>query len=118
MPAPPGLPSRTVVRIPRRRVRGRVSSSLLGPVPLRRASLRFNSSADCSRINCKRLSSLAEAFWRERLVPKKEESLLPTQGNQECFAFHPLLGREGRGQFAGGASSSEGGGLLARGGEN
>jgi len=51
-------------------------------------------------------------------VPKKEESLLPTQGNQECFAFHPLLGREGRGQFAGGASSSEGGGLLLREVEN
>ena len=40
---PLGLPGRAVVRIPRRRVRGRVSSSLLGPVRLRRASLRFNS---------------------------------------------------------------------------
>ena len=39
---------------------------------------------------------------------------MPTQCNQECFAFHPLMGREVRGQFDGGASTSDGGGLLLR----
>ena len=39
---------------------------------------------------------------------------MPTHCNQECFAFHPLLGREVRGQFDGGASTSDGGGLLLR----
>ena len=47
-------------------------------------------------------------------MPKKEDSLLPTQCNQECFAFHPLMGREVRGQFDGGALTSDGGGLLLR----
>jgi len=39
---------------------------------------------------------------------------LRTQCNQECFEFHPLSGREGRGRFDGGALSSDAGGLLLR----
>ena len=37
-----------------------------------------------------------------------------TQCNQESFEFHPLAGREVRGQFDGGAITSDGGGLLLR----
>ena len=47
-------------------------------------------------------------------MPKKEDSLLPAEANQECFAFHPLWGREVRGQLDGGALSSQGVGWLLR----
>ena len=47
-------------------------------------------------------------------MPKKEDSLLPTQCNQECFEFHPLGRREVRGRFDGGAITSDAGGLLLR----
>jgi hypothetical protein len=47
-------------------------------------------------------------------VPKKEDSLLPTQCNQEFLEFHPLGKREVRGQFDGGAITSDAGGLLLR----
>jgi hypothetical protein len=50
----------------------------------------------------------------ERLLPKKEDSLLHTQCNQESFQFHPLGGREVRGRFNGGAITSDAGGLLLR----
>jgi len=39
---------------------------------------------------------------------------LRTQCNQEFFEFHPLGGREVRGQFGGGAITSDAGGLLLR----
>jgi len=51
---------------------------------------------------------------RERLVPKKEDSLLPTQCNEEFLKFHPLDKREVRGGFDGGAITSDAGGLLLR----
>jgi hypothetical protein len=47
-------------------------------------------------------------------VPKKEDSLLPTQCNQEFLEFHPLDKREVRGGFDGGAITSDAGGLLLR----
>jgi hypothetical protein len=47
-------------------------------------------------------------------VPKKEDSLLPTQCNQESFEFHPLTTREVRGQFDGGTITTDAGGLLLR----
>jgi Transposase DDE domain group 1 len=47
-------------------------------------------------------------------VPKKEDSLLQTHCNQELLEFHPLAKREVRGQFDGGAITSDGGGLLLR----
>jgi hypothetical protein len=47
-------------------------------------------------------------------VPKKEDSLLPTQCNQESLEFHPLEKREVRGGFDGGAITSDAGGLLLR----
>ncbi len=47
-------------------------------------------------------------------MPKKEDSLLRTQCNQESFEFHPLAGREVRGEFDGGAITSDAGGLLLR----
>jgi hypothetical protein len=47
-------------------------------------------------------------------LPKKEDSLLPTQCNQESFEFHPLAKREVRGQFDGGTITSDAGGLLLR----
>jgi hypothetical protein len=51
---------------------------------------------------------------RERLLPKKEDSLLPTQCNQEFLKFHPLDQRQVRGGFEGGAITSDAGGLLLR----
>jgi hypothetical protein len=39
---------------------------------------------------------------------------LHTQCNQESFEFHPLAGREVRGEFDGGAITSDAGGLLLR----
>ena len=39
---------------------------------------------------------------------------MPTQCNQESFEFHPLGKREVRGQFDGGAITSDAGGLLLR----
>jgi len=51
---------------------------------------------------------------RKRLLPKKEDSLLPTQCNQEFLKFHPLDKREVRGEFDGGAITSDAGGLLLR----
>jgi len=51
---------------------------------------------------------------REELVPKKEDSLLPTQCNEEFLEFHPLDKREVRGGFDGGAITSDAGGLLLR----
>ena len=53
-------------------------------------------------------------FWREKLAPKKEDSLLPTQCNQEAFQFHPLFRRAVRGQFDGGTITTDAGGLLLR----
>jgi hypothetical protein len=47
-------------------------------------------------------------------VPKKEDSLLRTQCNQESFQFHPLNQRRVVGRFDGGAITSDGGGLLLR----
>jgi hypothetical protein len=47
-------------------------------------------------------------------VPKKEDSLLPTQCNQESLKFHPLDEREVRGGFNGGTITSDAGGLLLR----
>jgi len=47
-------------------------------------------------------------------LPKKEDSLLPTQCNQEFLEFHPLDKREVRGGFDGGAITSDAGGLLLR----
>jgi len=47
-------------------------------------------------------------------VPKKEDSLLPTQCNQESLKFHPLDKREVRGGFNGGTITSDAGGLLLR----
>jgi hypothetical protein len=47
-------------------------------------------------------------------VPKKEDSLLLTQCNQESIEFHPLDKREVRGGFDGGAITSDAGGLLLR----
>ena len=47
-------------------------------------------------------------------MPKKEDSLLPTQCNQDFLKFHPLDKREVRGGFDGGAISSDAGGLLLR----
>jgi hypothetical protein len=47
-------------------------------------------------------------------LPKKEDSLLPTQCNQEFLKFHPLEKREVRGGFEGGAITSDAGGLLLR----
>lgn len=44
----------------------------------------------------------------------KEDSLLQTHCNQESFEFHPLANREVRGQFDGGAITSDAGGLLLR----
>jgi hypothetical protein len=39
---------------------------------------------------------------------------LQTQCNQEWFEFHPLAGRDVRGQFDGGTITSDAGGLLLR----
>jgi hypothetical protein len=50
----------------------------------------------------------------QRLLPKKEDSLLRTQGNQESFQFHPLARRRVQGRFDGGAITSDAGGLLLR----
>jgi Transposase DDE domain group 1 len=47
-------------------------------------------------------------------VPKKEDSLLRTQCNEESFKFHPLAKREVQGRFDGGTITSEAGGLLLR----
>jgi len=47
-------------------------------------------------------------------LPKKEDSLLPTQCNQESFEFHPLFGRAVRCRFDGGTITSDAGGLLLR----
>ena len=47
-------------------------------------------------------------------MPKKEDSLLPTQCNQEFLKFHPLDKREVRGGFDGGAITSDAGGLRLR----
>jgi hypothetical protein len=47
-------------------------------------------------------------------LPKKEDSLLPTQCNQEFLKFHPLEKREVRGGFDGGTITSDAGGLLLR----
>ena len=47
-------------------------------------------------------------------MPKKEDSLLPTQCNQESLKFHPLDEREVRGGFNGGTITSDAGGLLLR----
>jgi hypothetical protein len=47
-------------------------------------------------------------------VPKKEDSLLPTQCNQDYLEFHPLDKREVRGGFDGGTITSDAGGLLLR----
>jgi hypothetical protein len=47
-------------------------------------------------------------------LPEKEDSLLPTQCNQEFLEFHPLEKREVRGGFDGGAITSDAGGLLLR----
>jgi hypothetical protein len=52
-------------------------------------------------------------LWK-RLLPEKEDSLLPTQCNQEFLEFHPLNEREVRGGFDGGAITSDAGGLLLR----
>jgi hypothetical protein len=51
---------------------------------------------------------------RKRLLPKKEDSLLLTQCNQEFLEFHPLNEREVRGGFDGGTITSDAGGLLLR----
>jgi hypothetical protein len=51
---------------------------------------------------------------REKLAPKKEDSLLPTQCNQDFLEFHPLDKRAVRGGFDGGAITSDAGGLLLR----
>ena len=47
-------------------------------------------------------------------MPKKEDSLLPTECTQDSFSLHPLSGPQVRGQFDGGAITSDGGGLLLR----
>jgi hypothetical protein len=47
-------------------------------------------------------------------LPKKEDSLLHTQCNQESFEFHPLGERQVRGQFDGGTITTDAGGLLLR----
>jgi DDE family transposase len=47
-------------------------------------------------------------------LPEKEDSLLPTQCNQESFEFHPLGERQVRGQFDGGTITTDAGGLLLR----
>jgi hypothetical protein len=47
-------------------------------------------------------------------VLKKEDSLLPTQCDKEFLEFHPLEKREVRGEFDGGAITSDAGGLLLR----
>jgi hypothetical protein len=47
-------------------------------------------------------------------LPKKEDSLLPTQCTQEFLEFHPLEQREVRGGFDGGVITSDAGGLLLR----
>jgi hypothetical protein len=47
-------------------------------------------------------------------LPEKEDSLLPTQCNQEFLEFHPLKQREVRGRFDGGTITSDAGGLLLR----
>jgi hypothetical protein len=54
------------------------------------------------------------SFLREKLAPKKEDSLLPAQFNQEFLEFHPLDKREVRGRFNGGAITSDAGRLLLR----
>jgi len=51
---------------------------------------------------------------RERLLPKKEDSLLQTQCNQESLQFHPLNERQVVGRFDGGTITSDAGGLLLR----
>ena len=51
-------------------------------------------------------------------MPKKEDSLLPTQCNEEFLKFHPLDKGEVRGGFDGGAITRDAGGLLRREGEN
>jgi hypothetical protein len=48
----------------------------------------------------------------KRLLPEKEDRLLPTQCNQESFESHPLAKREVRGRFDGGANSGDARGLL------
>jgi hypothetical protein len=47
-------------------------------------------------------------------LPKKEDSLLSTQCNQDFLKFHPLDKREVRSRFDGGAITSDAGGLLLR----
>jgi hypothetical protein len=47
-------------------------------------------------------------------LPTKEDSLLPTQCNEEFLEFHPLDQREVRGGFDGGVITSDAGGLLLR----
>ncbi len=50
----------------------------------------------------------------ERLLPKKEDSLLRTQCNEELFRFHALFRREVRSRFDGGTITTDAGGLLLR----
>jgi hypothetical protein len=47
-------------------------------------------------------------------MPKKEDSLLRPQCNQESFEFHPLNQLQMVGQFGGEAITSDAGGLLLR----
>jgi hypothetical protein len=47
-------------------------------------------------------------------LPKKEDSLLPTQCNEDFLEFHPLGKREVRGGFGGGMITTDAGGLLLR----
>jgi hypothetical protein len=51
---------------------------------------------------------------REQPLPKKEDSLLRTQCNQQPYQFHALFRREVRGRFDGGTITTDAGGLLLR----
>jgi hypothetical protein len=51
---------------------------------------------------------------RERLLPKKEDSLLPTECNQDFLEFHPVGKRDVRGGFDGGTITSDAGEVLLR----
>lgn len=47
-------------------------------------------------------------------MPRRSDSLMLTECNQESFRFHPLVRREVGGRFDGGAITSDAGGLLLR----
>src|SRR5215469_9435744 len=57
---------------------------------------------------------MAKELLRVEVTPRKEDSLVITECNQDFFRFHPLNQREIRGRFDGGAITSDGGGLLLR----